>query len=75
MSVTIPLKSIQLAPGSSVTINNLTWQDFETILIELGEQRRVRLTYFQDTLEIMSPLAFMKDLIVVIADIVKAILS
>ncbi|MDJ0900070.1 MAG: hypothetical protein QNJ55_14800 [Xenococcus sp. MO_188.B8] len=58
MTVAIPLKSIQLTPGSSVTIKNLTWQDFETILTELGEQRRVRLTYFQGNLEIMSPKVF-----------------
>ena len=75
MTVTIPLKSIQLTPGSSVTIANLTWQDFETILTELGEQRRVRLTYFQGNLEIMSPLAIHERPHRIIADIVKAILD
>ena len=75
MTVTIPLKSIQLAPGSSVTIDNLTWQDFETILTELGEQRRVRLTYFQGNLEIMSPLAIHERPHRIIADIVKTILD
>ncbi len=75
MTVAIPLKSIQLAPGSSVTIKNLTWQDFETILVELGEQRRVRLTYFQGNLEIMSPLAIHERPHRIIADIVKAILD
>ena len=38
MTVTIPIKAIQLTPGSAITINNLTWQDFETILSELGKQ-------------------------------------
>jgi len=56
VTVTIPIQAIQINPGSSVTINNLTWQEFETILDELGEQRRVRLTYYQGNLEIISPL-------------------
>jgi Uma2 family endonuclease len=73
--VTIPIKAIQLTPGSMVTINNLTWQDFETILSELGEQRRVRLTYYQGNLEIMSPLAIHERPHRIIADIVKAILD
>ena len=71
----IPITSIQIAPGSSVTIQNLTWQDFETILTELGEQRRVRLNYFQGNLEIMSPLAIHERPHRIIADIVKAILD
>ncbi|MGB7440916.1 MAG: Uma2 family endonuclease [Coleofasciculaceae cyanobacterium] len=76
MTVTIPLKSIQLAPGSSVTINDVTWQDFETILTELGEQRQVRLTYFQGNLEMMSPQAAIHERPHrIIADIVKALLE
>ncbi|WP_202799165.1 MULTISPECIES: hypothetical protein [Moorena] len=57
MSVNIPIKAIQLTPGSVITIDNLKWQDFETILEEIGEKRQVRLTYYQGNLEIMSPLA------------------
>ena len=75
MTVTIPLESIQLSPGNRVTINNLTWQGFEDIITELGEQRRVRLTYFQGNLEIMSPLAIHERPHGIIADIVKAILE
>ena len=75
MTVAIPLESIHLAPGSNVTIENLTWQDFENILRELGEKRRVRLNYFQGNLEIMSPLAIHERPHRIIADIVKAILD
>ncbi|NEP14236.1 MAG: Uma2 family endonuclease [Symploca sp. SIO2C1] len=75
MTLTVPIKAIQFNPGSSATINNLTWQDFETILGELGEQRRVRLTYYQGNLEIMSPLAIHERPHRIIADIVKAILD
>ncbi|NEP56494.1 MAG: Uma2 family endonuclease [Symploca sp. SIO2G7] len=75
MTVKIPIKAIQFNPGSSATINNLTWQEFETILDELGEQRRVRLTYYQGNLEIMSPLAIHERPHRIITDIVKAILD
>lgn len=75
MTVTIPIKAIQLTPGSAITIDNLKWQDFETILDELGEKRRVRLTYYQGNLEIMSPLAIHERPHRIIADIIKAILD
>lgn len=57
MSVTIAVDAIHLAPSSFVSIPNLSWQDFETILTDLGEYRNTRLTYYKGTLEIMSPLA------------------
>ncbi|WNZ44990.1 Uma2 family endonuclease [Leptolyngbya boryana CZ1] len=57
MTLTIPIKAIQLAPGSTVSIHNVSWQDFETLLADLGEKRNTRIAYYQGTLEIMSPLA------------------
>lgn len=75
MSVTVPIKTIALTPGSHITIPNLSWQDFEQILIDLGEKRRSRVTYFQGTLEIMSPLALHERPHRIIADILKTILD
>lgn len=75
MTVAIPIKAIQLTPGSVINIHNLTWEDFEDILTEFGESRRLRLTYYQGTLEIMSPLAIHERPHRIIADIVKAILN
>ena len=57
MSLTIPLKTIELTPGSHISIPDITWQDFEQILIDLGEKRNTRVAYYQGLLEIMSPLA------------------
>jgi Uma2 family endonuclease len=51
-----PVSQMQLAPGSAVTIPNVSWQEFESILQELGEQRSARVAYSQGTLEIMVPL-------------------
>lgn len=75
MTIAIPIKAIELNPGSLVTINNIKWQEFETILNELGEKRHLRLNYYKNKLEIMSPLAIHERPHRIIADIVKAILD
>jgi hypothetical protein len=75
MSVTIPIRAIELTPGSMISIHNLSWQDFEQLLAELGEQRSTRIAYYRGTLEIMSPLALHERPHRIIADIVKAILD
>jgi len=75
MSVTVPIQTIKLTPGSHITIPNLSWQDFEQILIDLGEKRSSRVTYFQGTLEIMSPLALHERPHRIIAYILTTILD
>jgi Uma2 family endonuclease len=40
-----------------VLLHNISWQTFQALLIELGENRASRLTYDQGWLEIMAPLA------------------
>jgi Uma2 family endonuclease len=70
-----PISQIQLAPGSIVTIPNVSWQEFEAILQELGEKRSARIAYSNYTLEIMVPLPeheLPRDLI---SDIVKVLLK
>jgi len=75
MSVTIPIKSIELREGSSITLHSQTWQDWENILEELGEDRHTRLAYYQGTLEIMSPLSRHEHPHRIIGYIVTAILD
>ncbi len=75
MSITVPLRAIELAPGSTISIHDLSWQDFEQILTELGEKRNFRVTYYRGTLELMSPLAIHERPHRIIADIVKTILD
>jgi Uma2 family endonuclease len=70
-----PVSQITLTPGSVVTIPNVSWLEFESILQELGEKRRTRIAYSNSTLEIMVPLLdreIPKDLI---SDIVKKLLK
>lgn len=75
MTITIPIRAIELTPGSMISIHNLSWQEFEQILIELGEQRRTRIAYYQGTLEIMSPLVLHERPHRIIAYIVVTILE
>jgi Uma2 family endonuclease len=70
-----PVSQIELAPGSVVTIPNISWLEFESILEELGEKRSARIAYSKETLEIMVPLPeheIPRDLI---SDIVKILLK
>jgi Uma2 family endonuclease len=70
-----PVSQIKLNPGSVVTITNVTWQEFEKILQELGEHRASRVAYSKETLQIMLPLPEHEKPNEVISDIVKMLLK
>ncbi|XWK86618.1 MAG: Uma2 family endonuclease [Phormidium sp.] len=69
-----PVSQLELAPGSIATLKEVTWQEFEEILAELGERRNSRIAYSEGKLEIMVPLPEHERAKIVIADLVKAIL-
>ena len=69
-----PVSQITLASGSTVTIPNISWQEFELILQELGEDRSARLVYSKGTLEVMVPLPEHEKPKELISDIVKTLL-
>jgi len=57
MTVTIPINKIELNPGSLITLNDLTWEQFEAFLEEREANGiKTRIAYIQGTLTIMSPL-------------------
>ncbi|MEG5058948.1 Uma2 family endonuclease [Microcoleus sp. A2-C5] len=70
-----PVSQIELAPGSVVTIPNISWLEFESILEELGEKRSARVAYSKETLEIMVPLPEHERPKDLISDIVKILLK
>jgi Uma2 family endonuclease len=58
-----------------VILNNVSWQTFNSLLTEMGENRAARLAYNEGNLEIMTPLGehensnrFIDDLIRILAD-------
>ena len=45
----------QLPPGSSLRMDDVSWDDYEDLLADLGESYSVRVFYDQGRMEIMSP--------------------
>ncbi len=74
LSVSKPISQLQLAPGSKVTIPEVSWAEFEAILQELGERRAARIAYSLNRLEIMVPLPEHELPTDLISDIVKLLL-
>ena len=73
--VTKPIGQLHLAPGSVVTIPDVTWSEFEAILAEREHDRHGRIVYYQGTLQIMVPLPEHERPKELISDIVKALLK
>lgn len=71
----LELKRIHVPPGQRVLLQNVTWQEFETILEELGEHRAARIAYDNGMLEIMAPLPEHEDDKEIVSDLVKALLE
>lgn len=69
-----PIHQIRLAPGSMVAIPDVSWQEFESLLEELGEKRSSRLVYSGGVLEVMVPLPEHEKSKELISDIVKTLL-
>ena len=76
MTTTTPIKTIALSPGSHLLIPNVTWEQYEDLLEELGEERRVpRINYCNGTLELMSPLPAHERPHRIISDVIKLLLD
>ncbi|MCX7592270.1 MAG: Uma2 family endonuclease [Fischerella sp.] len=70
-----PVSQMQLAPGSTVSIPNVSWQEFESILQELGEHQGARIAYSKGTLEIIVPLPEHEKPKELISDLIKTLLK
>jgi Uma2 family endonuclease len=71
----LELKRIYVPPGQRVLLQDVTWQELETIIEELGEHRSARIAYDKGILEIMAPLPEHEDNKEIISDLVKALLE
>ncbi|MBH8574087.1 Uma2 family endonuclease [Nostocaceae cyanobacterium CENA369] len=71
----LELKRIYVPPGQRVLLRDVTWQELESILEELGEHRAARIAYDKGILEIMAPLPEHEDNKEIISDLVKALLE
>lgn len=63
--------SLNISAGQSVVLENVSWQTFEKLLIELAECSSLQLVYDRGTLEIMAPLPEHEYFKEAIGDLVK----
>lgn len=71
----VALQQIVVSPGQQLLLKNVSWQQFQEILANLGESRNSRIAYSQGMLEIRVPLPEHQSDKVIIGDLVKAILE
>ncbi|MBC6421478.1 MAG: Uma2 family endonuclease [Hormoscilla sp. SP5CHS1] len=71
----VEVKQVTVPPGQRVLLKDISWQEFEAILEDLGEHRGSRVAYDNGTLEIMTPLPEHESGKEIIGDLVKALLE
>ena len=71
----LELTRLTIPPGQKVLLKDVSWQEFEEILIDLGESRSSRIAYANNTLEIMAPLPEHETIKVLIGDLLKALME
>jgi len=69
------IAQIHLESGQRVSFDNINWQEFETILEDLGEHCHRRIAYYQGVLEIWMPLPEHERTKVLIGDLLKIMLD
>lgn len=75
MPVKIAIAQIQVAPGQRLILENISWQEFEEILDDLGEHRHSHIAYYRGVLEFRMPLPGHERAKVLIGDLLKIILD
>ncbi|ELR96298.1 Uma2 family endonuclease [Gloeocapsa sp. PCC 73106] len=71
----IKLEQIIVPPGERLLLKDVSWEQFESILEDLGEHRGTKLSYSQGTLEIMTPLLEHEKAKSIIGNIVEFLLE
>ncbi len=65
--------STALSQADRVLLHNLSWEQFENLLLDLGDSRAARVAYEDGTLEIMTPLPEHELYKEAIGDVIKEI--
>ncbi|OUL26729.1 Uma2 family endonuclease [Nostoc sp. 106C] len=71
----LELKQIIVKPGQQMLLKDVSWQQLENILEEMGEHRAARISYSHGWLEIMVPLPEHEKDKELIGDLVKILLD
>lgn len=71
----LQLNQLDVQPGQRVLLRNISWDEFEQILEEMGDRSGTRIAYYKGMLEIMVPLAGHEDGKVIIGNLVEVMLE
>ncbi len=71
----VEFRRLEVPPGQKLLLHDITWEEFEALLEELGEHRACRVAYAHGVLEIMTPLAEHEYDKEIIGDLVKTLLD
>jgi Uma2 family endonuclease len=66
---------IEVMPGQQLLLRQVDWDQFEAILVDLGEHRGSRIAYYRGTLEIRMPLPGHERVKVLLGDFLKILLE
>jgi Uma2 family endonuclease len=75
MPTLVRISQIETLAGQSTVLHDVDWNQFETILEDLGEKRRSRIAYLKGVLEIRMPLPEHERIKAILANFVKALLD
>jgi Uma2 family endonuclease len=75
MVTSISLNRIKISPGQRIYLPDLSWEEFEHILVELGEKRVTRIAYCAGELEIRMPLPEHERIKVLISNLLVVLLE
>jgi Uma2 family endonuclease len=75
MVTSISLNRIKISPGQSIYLHDVSWTEFEQILLELGDKRATRIAYSAGKLEIRMPLPEHERLKVLISNLLVVLLE
>ncbi len=75
MVTQLRVDQIEVLPGQQLILHQVNWDQFESILLDLGEARGSRIAYYKGTLEIRMPLPGHERVKVLLGDFLKILLD
>lgn len=75
MTTLLRISQIETLEGQSTILHDIDWQQFESILDDLGEKRNTRIAYLDGVLEIVMPLPQHEKIKVLISYFVQVLLD
>ena len=75
MTTLLRISQIETLEGQSTILHDIDWQQFESILDDLGEKRRTRIAYLNGVLEIFKPLNEREKIKILISSFVQVLLD